>query len=114
MPLTYRSSTPETRIIIERQPDGRQRVARAVKNPSSDRLWDLSVEHPIGPALSGTFNGASAEVNVALAQMLARTENEWITDRARGDRPPAGTRDANVRVYDDGRLAVPNIVPRWR
>jgi hypothetical protein len=112
MTLTYRSTTPETRILIERQSDGRQRVARAVKNPDSDRQWLLSVEHPSGRAMSGTFTGQPAEVNIALSQMLARTENEWITDRDRSDRPPPQARDTSVRVYDDGRLAVPNIVPR--
>jgi hypothetical protein len=112
MVLTYKSSTPETRVVIEREPNGRQRVARATKDQSAARQWNLRVEHPNGRNWDGTFSGPSAEVTLALAQMLAQTEYEWVQDRERGDRPPSQAADRNVRVHDDGRFAEPTIIPR--
>ncbi len=87
MTLTFRTSTPEQRVVIEREPDGRQRVATATRNSGSHEHWDLKVTHPSGQNWNGTFNGSGVNVTVALAEMLARTQNEFRDDKARGDRP---------------------------
>jgi hypothetical protein len=101
MSLTFRSSSPEAKIFIDRQPDGRQRVARATRE-SGARQWQLSVEHPDGQRWNGSFNGERSEVVLALGQMLAKTENEFAQAKARGDKPSAPTRDLNVRVDANG------------
>ena|SRR5882724_11040518 len=101
MSLTYRSSTPEMKVFIDRQPDGRQRVARATREAGA-RQWDLRVEHPDGQFWNGSFNGDRAEVVLALGQMLERTENEFAQAKARGDKPPPPSRDLNVRVDEFG------------
>jgi hypothetical protein len=100
MTLTFRSTAPETRVVIEREPDGRQRVARATRNPAATRHWDLRVEHPSGENWSGTFIGDTADVTLALAEMLRRSENEWKSDKSRGDRPRTEPYDHNRRVVD--------------
>src|SRR5437016_1157781 len=102
MTLTFRSSTPEMKVFIDRQPDGRQRVARATREAGA-RQWELRVEHPDGQTWNGSFNGERSEVVLALGQMLERTENEFDQAKARGDRPPAPSRDLNVRVDEFGQ-----------
>jgi hypothetical protein len=57
MVLTYRSTTPESRTVIEQQPDGRKRVAVATRSAGSTQHWDLKVTHPSGEFYNGTFNG---------------------------------------------------------
>ena len=111
MALTFRSSQPETKVVIEREPDGRQRVARATKNDGSTRHWDLRVEHPNGQSWGATFNGDGAAVVVALGQMLAGTENQWKQSRAAGDRPPPSRMafDYNRRLSDDGAASISPI-----
>jgi hypothetical protein len=106
MVLTYRSTTPETRVIIERESDGRQRVARATKAADSFRQWDLRVEHPSGQVRTGIFRGDGAEVNLALAQMLSDSEAEWRQEKARGDRPAPGQRDLNAPVRTTGEMGM--------
>lgn len=101
MTLTFRSSIPESRIFIERDPDGRQRVARATRE-SGNRQWALAVEHPAGQVFRGSFNGQPGEVVLAPGQMLSRTENEYVQAKARGDKPPEKSRDLNVRVDEFG------------
>lgn len=101
MSLVFRSSAPETKIFIDRQPDGRQRVARATRE-SGARQWTLKVEHPDGQTWNGSFNGQPGEVLLALGEMLSRTENEFAQAKARGDKPPETSRDLNVRVDEVG------------
>jgi hypothetical protein len=87
MALTFRSTTPETRTVVEQEADGRQRVAVAIRDHGSTRHWNLQVRHPSGEHWSGTYTGDTNNVVTALNEMLARTENEFRTDKARGDRP---------------------------
>jgi hypothetical protein len=54
MVLTFRSTGVRERVIIDREPDGRQRVARAVQSDYNSRHWDLSLEHPSGESLAET------------------------------------------------------------
>jgi hypothetical protein len=100
MALTYRSTTPETITIVEQESDGRSRVAVATKNLNATKHWDLVVQNPSGETWPGSFTGDKAEVPLALAQMLARTENQFKSDRARGDRPAQPTYDHNRRVVE--------------
>ena len=100
MPITFRSSTPDSITIIQREGD-RQRVAVATKNPTATRFWNLHVEHPSGETWPGTYTGNANDVVVALGTMLAKTEHEWVSGRSRGDRPPTRTLpDRSVRVLD--------------
>jgi hypothetical protein len=113
MVLTFLSSRPEIKVVIEREADGRQRVARATKTGST-RHWDLGVEHPNGQSWDATFNGDGAAVVVALGQLLAGTENQWKTSRAAGDRPPPSRMvfDYNRRLPDDGASSISPITTR--
>lgn len=75
MVLTFRSSRPEERVIIERNANGDKRVARAVSENS--KTWNLTLEHPSGRHWNGTFHGDGATVNIALAQLLVDNENDF-------------------------------------
>ena len=113
MALTFKSSSQETKVVIDREPSGRQRIGRAVQSEHNDQLWRLEVEHPNGKRWPGTFHGSGEEAIVALAEMMSRTKNEYIQDRARGDQPPPETRDRNVPVDDLGQNIAAPIKPRW-
>ena len=86
MTLTFKSSMPEQRVIIERAPDGRQRVCRATQSDFNSKMWNWRLEHPSGEFWQGTFHGDGASVNVALAQMLVDKERDYLNDKARGDK----------------------------
>lgn len=98
MVLTYRSSQPEERVIIERSANGDKRVARAVQSAHNPKMWNLSLEHPSGMRWRGDFHGDGATVNVALAQLLVDKESDYQQERARGHKPESMLRDPNVRV----------------
>src|SRR4051794_23549253 len=98
--LTFRSSVPESKSIVEQQSDGRQRVALATKSHGSERSWELVVHHPSGRTWNGSFNGPTQDVIPALEAMLAKTENEYRNDKARSDRPWSDDRDQNRSVND--------------
>ena len=97
MTLTYRSSSPETKVFVDREPDGRQRVCRAERH-SGDRAWSLRLEHPDGQSWGGSFTGDAAELPLAMAKMLADRQNEFVQARSRGDRPPQEPYDPNRRI----------------
>jgi hypothetical protein len=98
MTLTFRSTIPETRTIIQQEADGRRRVAVATRDLGSTARWDLRVTHPSGENWNGTFNGDGAHVVIALGEMLNRTANDFAVDKARGDRPKPPAADHNRRV----------------
>lgn len=98
MVLTFKSTTPETRTIIERQSDGRARVAVATRDTGSTNRWELRVQHPSGDTWRGSFVGDNGEVNLALDQMLARTRPDFLSDAGRGDRPKSAPLDLNRSV----------------
>ena len=68
MTLTYRSSSPETKVFVDREPDGRQRVCRAERH-SGDRAWSLRLEHPDGQSWGGSFTGDAAELPQPLLKL---------------------------------------------
>src|SRR4051794_25472551 len=85
--LVFKSTIPETVSILEEQGDGRRRVALATKSDGWAKNWQLVVNHPSGRTWWGISNGPRRDVIPALAEMLGKTENEYRTDKARGDRP---------------------------
>lgn len=107
MVLTFRSSRSEERVVIERDDNGRQRVARATQSEHNRNHWTLIVEHPNGSSWNASYCGDGLQVVVALADMLGRTEHEYKDAKARGDRRPEPMFDPNRRVND----AIAPIVP---
>jgi hypothetical protein len=103
MTLTFKSSRPEERVIIERDKTGRQRVCRAVQSDYNTKLWNLRLDHPSGETWSGTFHGDGNTVNLAMTQMMMDKERDYLDDKARGDKPRAPDRDLNVKVDEFGR-----------
>jgi hypothetical protein len=113
MALTFKSSRREELVMIQREPDGRQRVARATMSDYNDRHWEVELQHPSGQSWSGVCTGSKIDVGLGLTKLLADHEMEWIQDKSRSDRPPQSQhRDHNVRVADDGRDIAPTIMPR--
>ena len=98
--------------MIEREPDGRQRVAKAIQSDYNPRHWEVSLEHPSGQQWSGVCTGNKAEVGLGLTKLMADHEMEFVQDRARGDRLPANGRDLNVRVDSYGADIAAPVVPR--
>ena len=112
MVLTFRSSIPEERVIIERGKDGTQRVCRAVQTDYNQRMWNLRLEHPSGTSWNGTFHGDGNTVQVAMTQLLMDKEQEYREEAARGHRQAPAPRDTNVRVDPFGNDVAAPIVPR--
>jgi hypothetical protein len=112
MTLTFRSSTPEERILIERGRDGTQRVCRAVQSDHNPKHWNLSLEHPSGMRWPGTFHGDGNTVSVAMTQLMMDRENEYRNEAARGHRPPPPDRDTSERVDEFGNPLAAAITPR--
>jgi hypothetical protein len=100
MALTFKSTGQEVKVLIDREPSGRQRIARATQSEHNARFWNLTVEHPSGEKWPGTFHGDSTEAMLALVDMLDRTKMDYIRDRANGDRPRAPARDNSMPVLD--------------
>jgi hypothetical protein len=98
MALTFRSTTPEQRMIVEQDDNGRQRVAVATRDYGSTRQWNLEVRHPSGERWAGSYTGDTANVVIALSEMLSRTENDFRGDKSRGDRPKSPAPDYNRRI----------------
>ncbi|EHR03224.1 hypothetical protein [Bradyrhizobium sp. WSM471] len=109
MSLTFRSTIPDQRVVVQQDPDGRRRVATATRNPGAREQWDLKLTHPSGAIFSGSFNGDGNSAVVALAELMARSNQAYVADRSRGDRPAAEPFDQNRRVDD---AAVAPITPR--
>lgn len=100
MALTFRSSTPEERLLIERGKNGDQRVCRAVQLPHNVRQWDITLEHPSGRVWKGAYSGDGNTVYVAMTQMMMDREHDYHEDRARSHRPLPPVRDKSVQVHD--------------
>ena len=100
MVLTFRSSIPEERVIVERNANGDKRVARAVQMEHNPKMWRLSGEHPSGRTIPGSFAGDGNTVVLALGQMLMDSANDYKQEAARGHRPAPMLRDTNVSVND--------------
>jgi hypothetical protein len=108
MVLTFKSTGLETLIVIDREPDGRQRVGRATQSAHNPRMWDIRIEHPSGSVTPATYHGTKYEAGIAISDLMNRSENEYRQERARGDRPRqsdySGSRqaDRSVQVNDQG------------
>ena len=113
MVLTFKSSTPAERVLIERGSDGSQRVCRAVQADYNPNMWKLTLEHPSGTKFAGTFYGDGNNAMVALAQLLVEKENTYKEEAARGHKPRPAPLDTNVPV-PDAPYASPTTIRRYR
>jgi hypothetical protein len=112
MALTYRSSTPEQKLVIDRAPDGRQRVGRAVASEHNPRFWNITIENPSGNVTPATYHGTGLEAVVAIADLMNRTAHEYEEERQRGDvRKQNMLPDRNVALDENGN-AVGNPIVR--
>jgi hypothetical protein len=100
-------------LIVDREPDGRQRVARAVQAEYNSRFWNLTVEHPSGSVTKGTYSGTKYEAGVALADLMNRSANDFAQERSRGDRPAPKPYDGNRSVDLENPPIVPVISKGW-
>ena len=110
MVLTFRSTTPETRSIVETDSHGRQRIAIATRDYGSNRQWDLQVRHPNGQTWNGSYTGDTANLVVALDEMLKRSENDFVSDKS--DRPRSSMQPDRNRSVNDGIAPVVPIPDR--
>ena len=92
MVLTFRSTTPEERFLIQRGRNG-ERVRRAVQASGSERTWDIVLKHPDGMRWNATYHGDGHSVGVAMAQLMLDKEHE---------KPPAPVRDRNIAIDEAG------------
>jgi hypothetical protein len=100
---TYRSSTPETKIVVDRDSTGRQRVGRAVASESNPRWWNITIESPSGRITPATYHGTGLEAVVAIADLMNRESHEYEEERQRGDvRERRMQRDRNVALDENG------------
>ena len=102
MALTFRSSTPETKIVVDRDSTGRQRVGRAVQSESNPRWWNITIENPSGRVTPATFHGTGLEAVVAIADLMNRDAHEYGQERQRHDRREQPYPDRNVALDERG------------
>ncbi|WP_315737963.1 hypothetical protein [Bradyrhizobium sp. SZCCHNR1093] len=105
MVLTYKSTAVAQVYIVEREANGDQRVARAFQMNNNPKQWSAQIEHPAGTRQCSNIYGNRGDVAVVLADYLHRTRNEYLQEAARGHRPEAPRRDANVAINDLGEPA---------
>jgi hypothetical protein len=95
--------------IMETDEHGRSRVATATNRSGQRHHWDLEVLHPNGQKWTGSLgHGNKADARFALEKMLANTENQFIRDRERGDKPPQNLRTGP----SDRTVSVPAQITR--
>lgn len=104
MVLTFRSTTPETKLVIDRDSTGRQRVGKAVQSEHNAKFWNISIENPSGSVTPATFCGTGLEAVVAIADLMNRGSHEYELDRQRGDRRETPYPDKNVSIDEDGHV----------
>ncbi|MES5485948.1 hypothetical protein QMZ05_24610 [Bradyrhizobium sp. INPA03-11B] len=97
MSLTFKSSRPESFRLVGTDANGRTRVATAQKQ-SGDFYWSLRLEHPSGRNWQAQYHGQA--VLDALGELMRSKDNEYVQDRARGDRPHTDAADLNYAVND--------------
>jgi hypothetical protein len=102
MALTFRSTTPETKIVVDRASNGRQRVGRAVQSAHNPRWWDITIENPSGRVTPASFHGTGLEAVVAIADLMNRDEHEYETERQRSDRKEQPYPDRSVGLDEQG------------
>ena|SRR5215510_10099539 len=96
--LKFKSSTPETFMLLGRDEHGRERIVTARKHP--DRFnWDLKLTHPSGENWPATFHGPN--VLDAMSELMRSKDIQFKQDRARGDRPREEPRDNSRSVDGD-------------
>ncbi len=101
--LTYKSTRVAEVVIIEREANGDQRVARAMQMNNSPNQWRTQIEHPAGTRQCSNVYGNRGDVAVALAEYLNRTRASYLQEAQRGHRPERPMRDANVPLNDMGQ-----------
>jgi hypothetical protein len=80
-------------LIVETDEHGRSRQAVATNRSGQRHFWDLEVVHPNGQKFTGTLaHGGKVEAIAGLQTMLSNSENQFIRDRDRGDKPPQNVR----------------------
>jgi hypothetical protein len=105
MTLTYKSSIPESFVLVGREPDGRERRVVATKESGAFN-WNLRLQHPSGESWPGTYHGPNGILD-AMAELMRSKDSEFKQDKARGDRPRQPAFDPNRSI--DGYA--PPIVP---
>jgi hypothetical protein len=63
MVLTFKSSRRYEKILIEREPDGRQRVMRITQSDYNPRHWELREDRPSGGGKFGTFTAMRIQLS---------------------------------------------------
>jgi hypothetical protein len=111
--LTFKSTGQEVLLVVDRQPDGRQRVGRAVQSEHNAKWWDIKIEHPSGTVTRATYHGGKYEAGIAINDLMNRSANDFAQERARGDRPPPRPYDANRSVDVENAPIVPIISKGW-
>lgn len=114
MALTFKSSTPQQREIVERAADGSKRVCRAVQSDHNPKMWNLTLEHPSGSRWTGTAHGNVSEATLWMNQLMMDHENDFRQEAARGHKSAAPMlRDPNVAVDTFGVDVAAPIVSIW-
>ncbi len=104
MVLTFKSSTPESFVLVGHDTDGSTRVARATR--ADGNKWDMRLEHPSGRNWNAQFYGPN--VLDALAELLNDKDVEYRQEKARGHQPEPEVRDPNRRLDEFGNdIAAP-------
>jgi hypothetical protein len=114
MAITFKSSTPEERVLLIRDRDGGERICTAVQDHANTNNWKLKLTHSSGMTWKGSFNGRHDDLNLAMDRMISDKESDYLQEKARGHRPPPGDRDTNVRIDNMGADTTAPITQRWR
>lgn len=99
--MSYEFKTPrETKIIIERDGQGRERkITATAGHRNQGGHWDIELVHDTGKTLTRGFTGSQREVIMAMENVLDSTRNDWRNH----DHRPKPITDQVISVDAQGR-----------
>ena len=112
--VTYRSTISAYVQIIIRDRDGSKRVATLEQDPTNQRTWHGSVDHPSGQKYSvDAYSPDEVDALGKLAQAFVSKEGAYAASKGRGHRfPNRYDRDVNVSVDEFGNNIAAPITQR--
>lgn len=112
--VTYRSTISAYVQIIIRDRDGSKRVATLEQDPTNQRTWHGSVDHPSGQKYSvDAYSPDEVDALGKLATAMVSKESDYAASKGRGHSlPNRYDRDVNVQVDEFGNGVAAPITQR--
>jgi hypothetical protein len=107
MVLTFKSSVPEQRVIIEKNADGRERIS--VATTTDGRNWNCRTTHPDGAQWE--YRHVGPDPVPTMSAQMEETRRRYQAAKYRGDRPEQRMQFDRNRSINE---AVSPVIPAGR